>query len=258
MKWSNALDEVLLSRIEDASINASASLQQRLLDGWLVRYSPGKARRARCINAVAEGRMPLADRLSAAAAVFETAGLPMVFRITPYTRPAGLDAALAGLGFERMDETCVLVRRLAADYTATAPLPKGIQGAALSAEEAVRVLAEFRQSPPDQEAGHLRRLQTSPVAYCARALRQEDGVVLACGQWAQEGDAVGLYDVHTHPGHRNRGLAKALCDHMLAHAAAEGARVAYLQVEATNHPARRAYDSLGFEPGYTYHYRQRP
>ena len=39
----------LLSRIEDAGLNASAPPQQRWIDGWLVRYCPGKAKRARCI-----------------------------------------------------------------------------------------------------------------------------------------------------------------------------------------------------------------
>ncbi len=43
----DALPETLLSRIEDAGINASAPPQQRWVDGWLVRCSPGKAKRAR-------------------------------------------------------------------------------------------------------------------------------------------------------------------------------------------------------------------
>jgi ribosomal protein S18 acetylase RimI-like enzyme len=253
------LDEALLSRIEDASINASAPLQQRWLDGWLIRYSPGKARRARCINAVAQGRMPFEDRLQSAGSIFDAAGLPMVFRITPYTQPEGLDAALERHGFVRMDETCVLARSLPPAYAARVPLPVGTHATPLTAEEASRVLAVFRNSPPDQEAGHLRRLQTSPVPYHAWAIRRdEDGLVLACGQWAQESEVAGLYDVYTHDRHRNQGLAKALCDVLLARAAAQGSRLAYLQVEATNHPARKVYDSLGFQPGYSYHYRQRP
>jgi ribosomal protein S18 acetylase RimI-like enzyme len=253
------LDDALLSRIEDASINASAPLQQRWLDGWLIRYSPGKARRSRCIHALAPGRLPLQARLEDAADLYASAGLPMVFRITPYTCPSDLDAALAGRGFARMDETCVMARWLAPGYTAQAPLPGGSHGATLSVAEVARVLADMRQSPPLQEAGHLQRLQTSPVPYRAWALRRDgDGEVLACGQWAQEGQMAGLYDVHTGQAHRHRGLAKALCDQMLAQAAAHGATLAYLQVEASNHAARRVYESLGFAAVYTYHYCQQP
>ena len=70
------MNPVLLSRVEDAGLNASAPPQQRWLDGWLVRLSPGKAKRARCINAVAPGRMPLAHKLALARAVYAEAGLP--------------------------------------------------------------------------------------------------------------------------------------------------------------------------------------
>lgn len=52
--------ESLHRRIEDADLNASAPPQQRVLDGWLLRFSRAKAKRARCINAICASRMPLA------------------------------------------------------------------------------------------------------------------------------------------------------------------------------------------------------
>ena len=99
------LPETLLSRIEDAGINASAPPQQRWIDGWLVRTSPGKAKRARCVQAVADGRLPLLERLALCAAVFKAAQLPMVFRLTPFSRPVGLDKMLAGQGRATSDRT---------------------------------------------------------------------------------------------------------------------------------------------------------
>ena len=39
--------DVLAARIEDASLAASQPAQQSFFDGWLLRYSPGKAKRAR-------------------------------------------------------------------------------------------------------------------------------------------------------------------------------------------------------------------
>ena len=50
------MDEALLRDVEDAGLNASAPPQQLWRDGWLIRRSPGKAKRARCVNALAPGR----------------------------------------------------------------------------------------------------------------------------------------------------------------------------------------------------------
>ena len=70
-----------------------------------------------------------------------------------------------------------------------------------------------------------------------------------------EGDVAGLYDVFTAEPARGRGHAERVCRHLLACAAARGATVGYLQVDAANEPARRIYRRLGFSDGYSYHYR---
>jgi GNAT superfamily N-acetyltransferase len=85
--------------------------------------------------------------------------------------------------------------------------------------------------------------------------RSDDGAIAACGQVATESDMVGLYDVFTHPDHRGRGLARQLCCALLARARAAGAKLAYLQVDGANHPARAVYHRMGFADAYAYHYR---
>ena len=113
----------------------------------------------------------------------------------------------------------------------------------------------MRGSPLSQRQAHGQRLVNSPVPFTAFELRH-DAQVLACGQYALEGDLVGLYDVFTAPdSRRNQGLAAQLCSHLLADAQARGARHAYLQVEADNLAARAVYHRLGFIDGYAYHYR---
>ena len=90
----------LLGQVEDAGINASAPREQLWVDGWLVRFSPGKAKRARCVQAVASGRMSLDERLARCLAIYAGAGLRPYFRITPFSQPVGLDAQLAARGME--------------------------------------------------------------------------------------------------------------------------------------------------------------
>src|SRR5947208_14312285 len=93
-----AFDEALLARIEDAGINASAPREQRWIDGWLLRLSPGKAKRARCIQAVASGRLDIDAKLALCLPLFAAAGLRPYVRITPFSQPAGLDIHLAERG----------------------------------------------------------------------------------------------------------------------------------------------------------------
>ena len=248
------LPESLLSRIEDAGINASAPPQQRWLDGWLLRFSPGKAKRARCIQAVANGRLPLDERLSLCAQVFAEAGLPLVVRLTPFSRPLGLDANLAARGWHLLDDTRAMVAPelpLAAD-----PMPRGLHLDMLDAAGFAEVVGALRGSPAGQRAAQGQRLAMSAVPYQGWVLRRSaDSAVLACGQTATEADLVGLYDVFTHPEARGQGLARWLCKTLLVQARAAGARTAYLQVEADNTPARAIYHRLGFADGYAYHYR---
>lgn len=251
------LPPALLSRVEDAGLNASAPPQQRWLDGWLVRFSPGKAKRARCINAVAEGRLPLADRLAECESIYRDCGLPMQVRVTPFSCPGGLDAHLAGAGFVAIDDTRVMVA--AAGLPAAEPLPPHVALQRLEPAAFAEVVGALRGSPPAQRTAHAERLASLPVRCEGWVLRgRDDQAVLACGQFALEGRLVGLYDVFTAPDRRGQGLARQLCSQLLGRAAEAGAGVAYLQVDADNAPARAIYQRLGFADAYGYHYRCRP
>lgn len=248
----------MLGRVEDAGINASAPPQQRWLDGWLVRYNPGKAKRARCIHAVAQGRLPVDEKLRLAAQVFAEARLPLVVRITPFSQPVDLDDQLAAAGFGAMDDTRVMVSR-ALSAGAVRPLPAGTAWVPLAAADYAQVVGAIRGSPPEQCTAHADRLLSSPVRYQGFAIRRlADQAVLACGQFAREGDLVGLYDIATAPAHRQRGLATLLCERLLSISCSQGGKLAYLQVEADNAPARHIYARLGFMDGYAYHYRVAP
>ena len=255
------MDEALLSRIEDASLNASAAPQQWWMDGWIVRASPGKAKRSRCINAVAAGRLSLDQRLLQAQAVYREAGLPMFMRITRFSQPLTLDADLAARGWTRLDDTRVLVCTPGAAFSRhePAPLPSGTRWTELDTTAYAEAVGSLRGSPPEQRLAQAERLQHSPVRYRGYAIqRLADQAVLACGQFAREGDRVGLYDVYTLESERGQGLATAVCQRLLSLSIDDGVTAAYLQVEADNAPAWRIYSRLGFSEAYAYHYRQAP
>ncbi|MCW7538381.1 GNAT family N-acetyltransferase [Aquabacterium sp. A7-Y] len=242
----------LLARIEEAGLNAAGTPQQRLVDGWLLRYSAGKAKRARCVNPIAAGRLPVAEKLALCRAVYEAAGLPLMVRITPFAEPAGLDDSLAALGLPRFDDTRVMVLPELAQALPSGPAvtlePVGPQAYA-------QIVGGLRGSPPGHREAHAQRLALSPVPYRGFVLRDGDGEIAVCGQYVVEGLLVGLYDVYTAPKARNHGWASRLCLELLRRAVADGARTAYLQVDADNTPARAVYHRIGFRDGYAYHYR---
>jgi GNAT superfamily N-acetyltransferase len=247
----------LLSRIEDAGLNASAPPQQRWIDGWLVRFSPGKAQRARCINAVAQGRLPLDQRLSICQTLYRQTGLPMVLRMTPFSQPAGLDAALADRGYASLDDTRVMICPAIPHFHGS-DFPSGYHVSVVSVEAYAHIVGMFRGTAAEAIQAHGQRLLSSPVAYQGYVLRDSEGALLACAQFAVEDQMVGLYDVFTAPDARGKGLSRRLCAFLLQQAALRGARVGYLQVDAANHPARAVYARLGFADAYSYHYRSPP
>ncbi|CAN5791881.1 GNAT family N-acetyltransferase [soil metagenome] len=251
-------DAILLSRIEDAGLNASAAWQQRWMDGWLVRFAPVKAKRARCVNAVADGRTGVAQKLELCEAIYAEVGLPLVVRITPFSQPADLDEQLAGSGMARIDDTRVMVLESLEFVSNAAPaaaLPVGYRVEAIGPAAFAQLVGELRESPQAQRDAQAERLTQSPVPFQAFQVVAAEGTAVACGQFAIEAELVGLYDVFTTPAERGRGLARALCIRMLVAACERGARVAYLQVESDNHPARKIYHGLGFSDAYAYHYR---
>jgi GNAT superfamily N-acetyltransferase len=80
-----------------------------------------------------------------------------------------------------------------------------------------------------------------------RVVVTDDGNVVAfCTAWFDELNRAGLLEpVGTHPAHRRRGLARAVCIDALRALRAEGARKA--QVGFTTEAAYATYSSIGFE-----------
>ncbi|WP_431264458.1 hypothetical protein ACQ859_02435 [Roseateles chitinivorans] len=75
--------DALARRAELAGLNAASAPREAQVEGWLLRLSPGKAKRSRCVNALAGGTLPLDDLLRRCRPSFEQAGLPLILRITP-------------------------------------------------------------------------------------------------------------------------------------------------------------------------------
>jgi ribosomal protein S18 acetylase RimI-like enzyme len=244
-----------LIRIEEAGLNALQTQRQLFYDGWLLRVSPGKARRARSVNAHFGSTLPLEAKIDFCEALYAARGLPTLFRITPFIQPANLESALEARGYVGFDPTHVQL----------APLirPPEVAGdtdlelAAPPAAEFVDSVGALRGSTAEQRAAHLERLSNTPLVNRA-VLARIDGETVGCGQVALEHGLAGIYDMVTATAFRGRGVATEIVNDLLTWAWNHGASHAYLQVDANNAPALATYRKFGFATAYTYHYRARP
>lgn len=238
-----------LRRLEELTLNSSAPPGQLLYDGWLLRLAPGKAKRARSVNAVYPSRLPLEDKLAHCERVYGAAGLPAIFRITPFSEPATLERALEARGYARFEETAV-------ESAAIEPPQGAPQAAPLALDAWIEAIGTLRGSTPAQRAGHLARLRAMPLEFRAVAIESE-GAVAATGLVILEQEWAGLFDVITLEDARRRGLGREIVSSLLAIAWQLGARHAYLQVGVDNAVARHLYSGFGFTERYTYWYRGR-
>ena len=238
-------------RLEELGLNSSAPPGQLLYDGWLLRLLPGKAKRARSVNAVYPSTLPVEEKVAYCERIFGAARLPTLFRITPFSQPAALDAVLERRGYGRFDLTAV-------ESGDIDPHRLGGERASLmSLGPWIDAISELRRSPHEHRRAHLARLEGMPLAMRPMAVTS-GGRVVATGLTMVEGEYAGLFDIVTHEEARRRGHARTIVASLLAAAWELGARHAYLQVNAQNAAARRLYAQFGFEERYMYWYRGRP
>ncbi len=237
-------------RLEELTLNSSAPPGQLLYDGWLLRFSPGKAKRARSVNAVYPSRLAFGEKLAHCEAVYGERGLPAIFRVSEHTEP-GLDAFLEAKGYGPFDATDVRVAAI------DAALCRGPEVASPRLEEWFDMVGDLRGSPIAHRASHLVRLAALPLAMTSVAIL-EDGAPVATGLAILEDGHVGLFDVVTREGARRRGHGRAIVAALLRWGFGLGARQAYLQVDSANVPALAMYEAFGFARAYGYWYRGRP
>jgi GNAT superfamily N-acetyltransferase len=249
-------DDRTLSRVEEAGLNALQSQRQLFYDGWLLRVSPGNAKRARSVNAYFGSSLPVAAKIAYCEDVYARHGLPMLFRMTPFDQPADLDRILGASGYEAFGET--LVQTVALDRPPELPAAADdVTVEAPATYDFVDIVARLRGSTAQQRDAHAERLANSPLEKRHAVVRAGEHVVCTAQVVIEDG-LVGVFDVITADHARGNGYATLACATLLSWAWQHGAHMAYLQVSADNAPAIASYRKFGFATAYTYHYRGRP
>ncbi|MEQ1597477.1 MAG: GNAT family N-acetyltransferase [Casimicrobium sp.] len=246
-----------LRRLEEISQNASRPDRGLMIDGWSLGLSPGLAKRSRCINAFYLSSRTFEINLAEAKRAFTLAGLPCIFRITPFVNDPTLDQRLEALGYVKYDAADVQVMDFDALNVSHVRETAARFSIETNLQTAAQWVAEMRGDNAAETAGLAERWRLSAAtvlpsfAFDATDTRVARSVVI------REHDHVGIFDVGTDAAHLYKGYATALLAQQLCDAKASGARVAYLQVRSDN-PARRIYERFGFRTAYQYWYRALP
>jgi N-acetylglutamate synthase len=220
------------------------------LGGWLLRAGGGFTGRANTALVTGDPGRPLPEAVEAVTAWYRDRGLrPGAALPGVQARPA--DAALAAAGWTRDDDVLVL----------TAPLVPGPAPAVpvqLSPTPDDGWLTAYRHlgnALPDTARAVL---ANAPVVVFAAVRPGPGGAPVAVARGVVTDDWLGVSAVTVAEDARRRGLATAVMAAVTRWGAERGARWVYLQVTASNAPARALYRRSGYVEHHRYHYRWAP
>ncbi|MET9248328.1 GNAT family N-acetyltransferase [Nonomuraea sp. NPDC003709] len=232
--------------------------EQRVHDGWVLRYAGGVTKRANSVLPLDEPA-DLDGAIEAAEAFYGERGVRCVFSLGPNATP-GLDEELERRGYELVDPTVIMAGSPAGPPP---PYQVRIEDRPWQGWLETWWAVDGRYGTGFEEA---ERICTGVPAWYAAF--EEDGVALAVGravpqagtygvpgdEASSQSDTLGIYCMATLPQARRRGLARAVIRALVRHA---DAKSAYLVTTAPNLAAQALYRGEGLEIVDRYHYRVR-
>ena len=273
-------------RYEELTLNAFPVLHTEVYDGWILRFSGGEGYQGNCISPLYLSTRAYEDKIDYCENKFRDKGLPCVFKMTPNV-PAALDQQLAMRQYELEDKTYIMECSLTSEDSLSSEeaqvlpsgSPTGEDGAQennILAKTEIRLSREIddnwleafltlegmdKDICPETARAMLNAIR-KPV-YCAALYENEIshgsnadcGRIVGCGLGVVEDNKIGIYDIRVESSFRQNGIGARICRAIMEEGKKEGAQKAFLHVSASNRPAVRLYQGLGFEEAYTYWYR---
>ena len=284
-------------RIEEASLRAWPAHADTDFDNWRLRFADGYTKRANSITPLGRSNLPLEDKLATCERLYAERGLPAIFRLTPFAPEGldevlerrgyrrGELVQVRALSFARGATAAVPIASGEGGFAAeahggsngtlpgfrtrpaktptrtrTAEMPdfasEPVRSRAHSIDRWLDIFGGLSGAPRGNQPAHRAVLNAVPGVRRLWALWVQ-GTPVACAMSVLWDGLLGVFDLVTASGQRNRGYGSALLHRTLVWGARLGAEEAYLQVLEGNAAAEHIYDRAGFEIVYRYHYRER-
>ncbi|WP_115504262.1 GNAT family N-acetyltransferase [Mesorhizobium sanjuanii] len=247
-----ARDDDLNWRTEEACREAWPAAGETVVDGWLLRRSGGRIRRANSANPL-RGKRGAPDAVLDAAETFYIGhGQTPLFRVPDIA--AELETALDRRGYGWEGGTIHL-------HAGIDELSGGRddQVAVSSTPDEDWFAARFRMGTYDDTERRIFRDMTGLISGDSAFVScQHDNEIAALAYGVIRDGLLVVESVETDARFRQQGLGRRTISSLIDWARRAGASAACLQVVADNTPARALYASLGFgRELYRYHYRRK-
>ena len=237
-----------IASIERATLDAVCPAEVHEIPGWLLPYDPLPVGRAR--SAVPLAHMPLSPaELLQIEAYYQQRDRPTVFRLPESLISPEIGNALQAMGYVGTQAVLVQVAELAGLLRLAPP-----DAATLSATPSAAWASVYTAEGFDPVDGANRVQLLSRSRHVVYACVSEGGQALAAGTGSISQGWLSIHGMRTAPGAQGRGLASRILAGLAAHAAAQGVRRVFLQVEDDNVVAQGLYRKAGFATAWRYHY----
>ncbi len=246
---------MLIRQLEEISNNALPVKTTFQYDGWLLRLSTDKMRRANSVSPHYESTLPLEDKIAFCEAFYRKYQKRIVFKITPAAQPSPLETVLTRQGYQVDMRTHVLTRDLDLPPFQTQPQWQ-LETTDHVTASWIQTNAELHTEVERPTLGTLTTFEAIiPQTGYFRLF--SEGRAVACALAVIDQGWVGLYNVVVDETFRGQGIARYLMQSILLWAKQQGAHHVYLQVMMANNAANSLYNSVGFQRAYDYWYLQK-
>jgi ribosomal protein S18 acetylase RimI-like enzyme len=234
--------------IEKAGFHAWPAFRQINNEGWVLRFAGGYTKRANSVTILSPNALPLESQIIRCEKAYNTEKLPCIFRLLSFNDNSRIESILDSRGYGLGDNSLVLVQEIQNKEFNLSELDE------LKVDEWMVHYCRLSEKDINDHSTHIKMVNKIKDDVLLVVFRKGSTIV-SCGLGVIHEGFFGIFDIVTHPEHRNMGCGTELINGMLSWAVKRKAHTAYVQVVSDNKSAVRLYHKLGYILGYEYHYK---
>jgi N-acetylglutamate synthase len=243
----------MIKKIEELSMNAFPALSTVLVNGWILRFSNGYAKRANSVNPIYNCSIDIAENIEICEEMYKGKHLDTVFKLTESEDSFKIDEILEQRGYTYDAKTNIMQRNIQA-YQITNAEKQGVVIYNELRDEWFEAFVSMNKAS-EKNAIILKKLLEGLIPNAYYACIIDSGRIEAVGLGVAERGYIGMFDICVHENQRRKGLGTKLMKNLIYRGSEEGCIFSYLQVVDANEGAKILYDKLGYEKQYSYWYR---